>query len=73
MNEAGSQVRISAGTLRAILDEFGGISMTDDELEKVAPVVAAFVAEFSRLDELDLADIDSALQMHADDGEYSRD
>jgi hypothetical protein len=65
--------QVSAATLRAVLDEFGGISMTDSELEKVVPVVAAFVAEFSRLEELDLADIDSALQMHADDGEFSRD
>jgi hypothetical protein len=66
-------MKISPDTLRAMLNEFGGISMSDDELERVAPVVEAFVAEFSRLAELDLADIDSALQMHADDGDFSRD
>ena len=65
--------QITAVSLRAILDEFGGIPMGDEELKKVVPVVAAFVAEFSRLDELDLADIDSVLQMHADDGGFSRD
>ena len=63
---------ISTATLRAILDEFGGIPMSDDELTKVTPVVEAFVAEFSRLNELDLGNIDSALQMHADDGGFSR-
>lgn len=67
------QMNITPATLRAMLDEFGGIPMTDEELQQVAPVVEAFVAEFSRLTELDLGDIDSALQMHADDGEFSRD
>ncbi|NKB35600.1 MAG: hypothetical protein GKR93_00335 [Gammaproteobacteria bacterium] len=65
--------KVTPETLRAILDEFGGIPMTDRELRDVTPVVQAFVAEFSRLSELDLGDVDSALQMHADDGEYSRD
>lgn len=65
--------QVTSATLRAVLDEFGGISMTDEELKKVTPVVAAFIAEFSRLDELDLANIDSALQMHADDGGFSID
>ena len=64
---------ITPATLRTMLDEFGGIPMTDQELKQVAPVVEAFVAEFSRLGELELGDIDSALQMHADDGECSRD
>jgi hypothetical protein len=65
--------QVSPETLRAILNDFGGIPMSDEELARVAPVVAAFVAEFSRLDELDLSDVDSALQMRADDGEFSRD
>ena len=64
---------ISTDTLRAILNEFGGIPMSDDELANVTPVVEAFVAEFSRLNELDLSNVDSALQMHADDGGFSRD
>ena len=65
--------QVSPETLRAILNDFGGIPMSDEELEKVAPVVAAFLAEFSRLDDLDLSDVDSAVQMRADDGEFSRD
>ena len=64
-------MKINPATLKVMLEEFGGIPMTDEELERVAPVVEAFVAEFSRLAELDLGDIDSALQMHADDGEFS--
>jgi hypothetical protein len=66
-------MKITPATLRAMLDEFGGIPMSEEELKQVTPVVEAFVAEFSRLGELDLGDIDSALQMHADDGEFSRD
>ena len=65
--------QVSPETLRAILNDFGGIPMSDEELARVAPVVAAFVAEFSRLDELDLNDVDSALQMRADAGEVARD
>ena len=72
MSESGSQVTISVGTLRAILDEFGGIPMSDSELQELVPVVKAFMDEFSRLDELELGDVDSALQMHADDGGFSR-
>ena len=66
-------MKVSADTLRAILSEFGGIPMSDAELARVAPVVEAFVAEFSRLNELDLGDVDSALQMRADDGGFSSD
>jgi hypothetical protein len=66
-------MKITASTLRSILDEFGGIAMTDKELNDVVPVVEAFVAEFTRLEELELGDVDSALQMHVDDGEFSRD
>ncbi len=62
---------ISPETLRAILRDYDGISMSDEELEKVAPAVSAFVAEFSRLSELDLATEFSALQMRADDGGFS--
>lgn len=64
-------MNISPDTLRAILREYDGIPMSDAELEKVAPAVSAFVAEFSRLAELDLATAFSALQMRADDGGFS--
>ena len=47
--------------------------MSDEELNEAVPVVEVFVSEFSRLEELELGEIDSALQMHADDGEFSRD
>ena len=66
-------MKITANTLRSILGEFGGIEMTDKELNDVVPIVEAFVAEFTRLEELELGDVDSALQMHVDDGEFSRD
>ncbi len=65
--------QVTPKTLRAILNDFGGIPMSDEELSRVAPVVTAFVSEFARLDELDLSDVDSAVQMRADDGEFSRD
>lgn len=62
---------ISPDTLRAMLRDFGGIPMSGEEFEKVAPVVEAFVAEFSRLGELDLSATYSALQLHAADGGFS--
>jgi len=62
---------ISPDTLRAILREYGGIPMSDEEIEKVAPAVSAFVAEFSRLQDLDLTDVYSALQLRAEDGGFS--
>lgn len=64
-------MHITPETLAAILKEFGGISMDESELARVAPVVEAFVTEFSRLDELDLAEVQSALQLRADDGGFS--
>ena len=70
---SGKRKTISVPSLRAILDEFGGVPMSDEELNEAVPVVEAFVSEFSRLEELELGEIDSALQMHADDGEFSRD
>ncbi len=62
---------ISPDMLRAMLRDFGGIPMSDEEFEKVAPAVEAFVAEFSRLGELDLSTTYSALQLHAADGGFS--
>jgi hypothetical protein len=63
---------ISVDTLRAVLNEYGGVEMSDEELAQVAPIVQAFVAEFSRLRELDLTDTYSALQLRADDGGFSK-
>ena len=63
---------ITVETLRSILAEHGGIPMTDAELAQVAPIVEAFVVEFSRLEDLDLSDTYSALQLRADDGGFSK-
>ena len=63
---------ITVETLRSILAEHGGIPMPDAEHAQVAPIVEAFVDEFSRLEDMDLSDTYSALQLRADDGGFSK-
>src|SRR5688572_7857171 len=47
-------------TLKAMIADYGGIPLTDAELELVRPEVDAYVAAARQLDELDLAELFSS-------------
>jgi Asp-tRNA(Asn)/Glu-tRNA(Gln) amidotransferase C subunit len=51
----------SKETLRRMAAEMAGIQFTEEELEQLAPQVAALLADLSTLEELDLSQAEPAL------------
>jgi len=52
----------SKETLRRVVAEMAGIQFTEEELEQLAPQVAALLADLSTLEELDLSQVEPALR-----------
>ena len=61
-------------TLKAIIRDYQGFELTDDELDLVRPEVDSYLAELARLDDLDLSDVMSSrlIRMAARDEENAR-
>ena len=53
--------------LRAMLDTFGGLEMTDEELDAVLPSVQMYADQAAKLQELDLSEVFSARLLRADE------
>ena len=47
---------ISAETLKAMIRDFNGLELSDDELELVRPELDYYLDELKKLDALDLSD-----------------
>ena len=50
------QLSISAETLKAMIRDFNGLELSDDELELVRPELDYYLDELKKLDALDLSD-----------------
>jgi hypothetical protein len=48
-------MKLSPATLKAMIQDYDGIALSDAELELVRPELEAYVAAAEQLDELDLA------------------
>ena len=59
---------ISKDTLKAMIREFHGMELSDEELDIVAPALDSYLAEVENLRELDLSDIMSGRILHAQEG-----
>ncbi len=59
---------ITKDTLKAMIREFHGIELSDEELEIVAPALDSYLAEVENLRELDLSDVMSGRIQHAQEG-----
>jgi hypothetical protein len=59
---------VSKETLKAMIREYGGIPLSDEELDLVAPEVDSYLAEAIQLRELDLSSVMSGRLMRADEG-----
>lgn len=59
---------VTRETLRRMLEELGGLEMTDEELARVAPHVQNYVEQAAKLKELDLSDVPSARLLRAEEG-----
>ena len=58
-------------TLRAMIRDFGGFELSDDELELVMPEMESYLAEMEKIRDLDLHDVMSARLLRAGEGVHS--
>jgi hypothetical protein len=62
---------LSITTLKAMIHDFHGFDLSDEELERIRPELESYLAEAETLRELDLATVMSARLLHADEGGQS--
>jgi hypothetical protein len=62
---------LSIATLKAMMHEYHGLPLSDEELERIRPELESYFAEVERLRELDLAHVMSARLLHAHEGGHS--
>ena len=54
---------VSKDTLKAIVEEYGGVPLSDEELDLVAPEVESYLREIDQLRDLDLSSVMSGRLM----------
>ncbi len=59
---------ISTETLRAMIRDFKGLELSDEELELVRPELESYLEEVEKIRELDLASVMSSRLLRAKDG-----
>ena len=59
---------ITKETMQAMIREFHGIEVSDEELEMIAPALDSYLAEVENLRELDLSDVMSGRILSAQEG-----
>ena len=62
---------ISTETLKAMIRDFHGFDLSDEELELVRPEVDGYISEAEKLREIDLSNVISARLLHAEEGNES--
>ncbi len=59
---------ISNKTLKALVRDYGGFELSDEELELIRPEVESYVEAMAGMEELDLANLMSGRLLHAEEG-----
>ncbi len=59
---------ITKETLQAMIREFHGIELSDDELEMVAPALDSYMVEVEKLRDLDLSSVMSGRILRVEEG-----
>jgi hypothetical protein len=62
---------LSIATLKAMIHEYHGFPLSDEELERIRPELESYLAEAEQLRELELANVLSARLLHVDEGGQS--
>ena len=62
---------LSVATLKAMIQEYHGFPLSDEEFERIRPELESYLAEAERLRELDLSNVLSARLLHVDEGGQS--
>ena len=58
---------ISNETLKAMIRDYNGLDLSDEELELVRPELESYLDELKKLDDLDLSDVFSSRLMNLSD------
>ena len=61
------KVSITNETLRAMIRDYGGLELSDEELDLVRPELESYLTELKKLDDLNLSDVFSGRLMHLPD------
>ena len=61
------KVSISDETLKAMIRDYNGFELSDEELELVRPELEFYLDELNKLEELDLSTVLSSRLMHLPD------
>ena len=59
---------IEKETMKAMIRDFHGFEISDEELDLVAPELNGYLADVEMLRDLDLSDVMSGRLIHADEG-----
>jgi hypothetical protein len=59
---------LSTETLKAMMRDYHGVHLSDEELERIRPELDDYLAAIEQLRELDLSNIFSARLLRADEG-----
>ncbi|MEE3166425.1 MAG: hypothetical protein VX654_02815 [Chloroflexota bacterium] len=59
---------IEKETMKAMIRDFHGFEISDEELDLVAPALNGYLADVEMLRDLDLSDVMSGRLVHADEG-----
>ena len=63
----GNKMSISNETLKAMIRDYGGLELSDEELDLVRPELESYFAELKKLEDLDLSEIFSGRLMKLPD------
>lgn len=58
---------ITNETLKAMIRDYDGLELSDEELEMVRPELEFYLSELKKLEDLDLSDVFSGRLMHIPD------
>ena len=59
---------ISNETMKAMIRDYQGIELSDEELELIRPEVESYIEAMTGIEELDLANLMSGRLLHAEEG-----
>lgn len=61
------KVSITNETLKAMIRDYNGLELSDEELELVRPELESYLVELKKLEDLDLSDTFSSRLLHIKD------
>jgi len=61
-------MEVTRETLRAMLETFGGLEMTDEELDQSLPSVKLYAEQAKKLNDLDLTEVFSGRLLRVEEG-----